>query len=157
MEKIKSPFTDEQVENLNRYQECEWVHAFTCCSPTDIEDCKRKSGEDYGALIATNEGWICPCGKYKQDWAHAGMAADLPPDWRIEFFGDFLDPNKKNISHNQNNNIEPGDIVYLIDYGFETKIIEVDDNGMCYFGDCEISSTHWTKCVKIKTNENYIS
>ena len=30
-------------------------------------------GTSDGLLLATNEGWICPCGKYKQDWAHEFM------------------------------------------------------------------------------------
>jgi hypothetical protein len=29
--------------------------------------------EKQGILIATNEGWVCPCGKYKQQWAHKLM------------------------------------------------------------------------------------
>ncbi len=67
MEKITAPFTEEQVERLNKYQNERRFHPFTCCS----YGCKR---EDEGILIATKDGWVCPCGKYKQDWAHDFMA-----------------------------------------------------------------------------------
>ena len=30
--------------------------------------------ENDGVLVATTEGWVCPCGEYKQNWAHAFMA-----------------------------------------------------------------------------------
>lgn len=30
--------------------------------------------ENEGVLVATTEGWVCPCGEYKQNWAHAFMA-----------------------------------------------------------------------------------
>lgn len=73
MSKIFAPFTEEQVKNLNIYQDS-WFHPFTCCGHNG---CKRREHND-GILIATTEGWICPCGKYKQDWAHAGMAEPLP-------------------------------------------------------------------------------
>lgn len=79
-EVIKAPFSEEQVIKLNEYQKSEKGHPFTCCSPSDITDCKRKNDnpedtyeEREGILIATKEGWICPCGKYKQNWAHPFM------------------------------------------------------------------------------------
>jgi hypothetical protein len=79
MKKIEAPFTKEQVDKLNNYQKEGVFHPFTCCSPPDIKECKRinNEGETYeereGILIATELGWICPCGKYKQDWAHSFM------------------------------------------------------------------------------------
>lgn len=72
MEKVTAPFTPDQVQHLNAFQNGP-VHSFTCCSP-DIPECTRASGLSDGTLIATEEGWTCPCGKYKQDWAHAEMA-----------------------------------------------------------------------------------
>ena len=83
MEKIKAPFTKEQVEKLNEYQEQGKFHPFTCCSPEEIKECLRAGkeidgqyieGASDGILIASKEGWICPCGKYKQDWAFSFMA-----------------------------------------------------------------------------------
>ena len=32
------------------------------------------SDENEGILTASTEGWVCPCGEYKQDWAHDFMA-----------------------------------------------------------------------------------
>jgi NAD+ synthetase len=71
---IVAPFTNEQVQNLNEYQKLGIVHPFTCCSPENIHECERSCGKGEGILIATNNGWVCPCGKYTQDWAHAFMA-----------------------------------------------------------------------------------
>jgi hypothetical protein len=72
-EHIYSPFTDEQVKLLNDYQQIGIFHPFTCCGPEEIKECTRSSGESDGLLIATTKGWICPCGKYKQNWAHSWM------------------------------------------------------------------------------------
>lgn len=69
MEKITAPFTDNQVLALNHYQEHTWAHPFTCGG----ENCKESDRN----LVATNEGWVCPCGKYKQDWAHKFMAIPM--------------------------------------------------------------------------------
>ena len=86
MEKINAPFTDEQVKNLNDYQTKGRFHPFTCCSPESIPECTRAGkevdgeyvkGTSEGLLVASNEGWVCPCGKYKQNWAHAFMAEKL--------------------------------------------------------------------------------
>lgn len=89
MEKVFTPFTDEQVKLLNEYQQLGIGHPFTCsgiptplpAGTTDSEgndvagklENSRQSCENEGILIATNEGWICPCGKYKQHWAHEHM------------------------------------------------------------------------------------
>ena len=68
---FNSPFTDEQVEKLNTFQNnSQGCHPFTCCSPDSISGCLRRSvKEEEGILIASNDGWVCPCGEYKQDWA----------------------------------------------------------------------------------------
>ncbi len=71
MDKITAPFTKEQVKALNEYQQKGFFHPFTCCA---YEGCKRGQDVNEGILIAAEEGWICPCGKYKQNWAHAFMA-----------------------------------------------------------------------------------
>lgn len=83
---ISAPFTDEQVNAMNAFQEAGRFHPFTCCSPEEIEGCYRKNniGDSYeekeGILKATNDGWVCPCGKYKQNWAHSFMATPDPRD-----------------------------------------------------------------------------
>ena len=62
---IHAPFTDPQVEQLNRYQQSGRMHPFTCGG----------EHEQHVTLTATTAGWVCPegCG-YTQDWAHAFMA-----------------------------------------------------------------------------------
>ena len=86
MEQIKAPFSQEQVDKLNQFQKTGKFHPFTCCSPEYIPECKRalNQGETYeereGILIAKTEGFICPCGKYKQNWAYAFMADGKEPE-----------------------------------------------------------------------------
>jgi hypothetical protein len=79
---VKTPWTEEQVDNLNRWQRCGRVHPFTCAG--DRADAAHKAyadehGEDWGQLIATPTGWVCPVCSYTQDWAHDFML-ELPPD-----------------------------------------------------------------------------
>lgn len=76
--KVTAPFTDEQVASLKLFQQSGF-HPFTCCS-TDNEGnhCERNKQPNSGALIPTNEGWVCPCGKYTQDWAHHFMTDYTP-------------------------------------------------------------------------------
>jgi plasmid maintenance system antidote protein VapI len=84
MGQVKAPFTDEQVLKLKAWQDGTKVfamevgdklinvpgHPFTCCGH---DGCKRKEQPHEGALIPSNEGWACPCGKYKQNWCHDFM------------------------------------------------------------------------------------
>lgn len=65
-------FTPEKVKELNERQKNGMLHPYTCdrkakeCETNKIpRDCSKD-----GVLIATTEGWICPCGKYKQNWSH---------------------------------------------------------------------------------------
>jgi hypothetical protein len=59
---INAPWTQEQVDHLNKQQQCGNIHPFTC-------------GECSGDLIATKDGWWCPKHpEYKQTWA---MELDL--------------------------------------------------------------------------------
>jgi hypothetical protein len=99
MAQITSPFSQQQVDALNYYQEGPH-HPFTCPEDGDekhitFEFQKEHPGEDYHwyiekqkdigvifpeqqfnqtALVATTEGWLCPCCGYKQNWAHDFMA-----------------------------------------------------------------------------------
>ena len=60
---IKAPFTTEQVKGLNKYQECPYIHPFTCGHSV------------CGAVLCANQdGWQCPKCDYRQDWAHDFMA-----------------------------------------------------------------------------------
>lgn len=71
MSVIRSPFTPAEVEALNKWQRdpVPVMHPFTCPG-SDMEGCPMLDR----VLIATAAGWICSCGRYKQDWAHAYMA-----------------------------------------------------------------------------------
>lgn len=72
MNEIKSPFTQEQVDKLNNYQQSGKFHPYTCSKSFDeceVNKTPRDHSKD-GILIATTSGWVCPCGKYRQDWAH---------------------------------------------------------------------------------------
>lgn len=87
---VLAPFNKTQVKNLNAYQKEGKFHPFTCGGqPTPLpEGTTNQKGEDVsgqlensrrncpdeGLLIATPQGWVCPCGKYTQDWAHGFMA-----------------------------------------------------------------------------------
>lgn len=63
---LKSDFSEETVKRLNEFQNIEFYHPYTC--DRNSPNCQVK--ENDGALIATTEGWICPCGDYKQNWHH---------------------------------------------------------------------------------------
>lgn len=71
-ETLFAPWTDEQVEALNEYQQVAPMHPFTCA--------RRDRGHgdhgerDVGILVATNDGWICRDCDYTQNWAHPFMA-----------------------------------------------------------------------------------
>jgi hypothetical protein len=63
---MTAPWSEEQVAALNKYQKDGRMHPFTC--PGEFEQCKA-----HRELIATTNGWVCQCGKYKQNWAHEWM------------------------------------------------------------------------------------
>ena len=58
-----TPWSDETVARLNEYQKTGTFHPYTC--PGDYKACANQR-----ELIATTNGWVCACGKYKQKWAH---------------------------------------------------------------------------------------
>lgn len=67
-----APWSDSQVELMNKLQQSGKVHPYTCGSA------KCRS-----ILVAKNEGWICPTCGYCQNWAHEMMA-------NIEFISKIL-------------------------------------------------------------------
>ncbi len=71
-ESLKVPWTDEQVKNMNAWQQCGWVHPFTCGGKIDGKDCRAD-------LIATKDGWICKHCDYKQYWCLDIQANSPPP------------------------------------------------------------------------------
>lgn len=70
---MKNPkFTPEKVIELNQHQKNEIFHPYTCdrqAKECEVNITPRDYSKD-GVLIATEYGWICPCGKYKQNWFH---------------------------------------------------------------------------------------
>lgn len=60
----KTPWTQAEVDSLNNRQKSQLFHPYTC--PGDHKECAGNRN-----LIATEDGWVCRCGKYKQDWYHA--------------------------------------------------------------------------------------
>lgn len=83
-DKIRAPWTIQQVDTLNRFQREAGMHPFTC-------------GHEHPAhpnaiLEATTNGWRCyvlDC-EYTQDWAHAFMAD--PDAWPSFPFGERRGP-----------------------------------------------------------------
>ena len=71
------PWPLEVVARLNRWQSAGMTHPFTCPGK---EGCPKRE------LTATEEGWTCACGDYRQEWAHASMAEQEPPS-REDVFG----------------------------------------------------------------------
>ena len=64
---MKTPiWTEEQVRMLRERQNG-LFHPYTCCS---YNGCKRSEENNWGELIPTEYGWVCPCGKYTQNWSH---------------------------------------------------------------------------------------
>lgn len=53
------PWTDEQIDKLNTYQNCGYVHPFSCGN----DSCRAM-------LIATRDGWRCSQCDYQQFWAY---------------------------------------------------------------------------------------
>jgi hypothetical protein len=60
----KAPWTQEQVDNLNAFQQMGSFHPFTCGG----SNCRE-------VLVATSDGWRCPKCDYTQQWAHKFMTA----------------------------------------------------------------------------------
>lgn len=67
MSYTQAPFTPEQVESINGFQESGVMHPFTC--PCDVH-------EEHVTLVATEPGMACPSDgcRYRQSWVHRFMA-----------------------------------------------------------------------------------
>jgi len=74
-------WTAGQVKALNDWQGCVHLHPFTCGNNRMDEAhiaYQKEHGGDFGQLVATENGWICPVCGYKQNWAHNFMMQPLP-------------------------------------------------------------------------------
>lgn len=67
LKRIDAPWTQQQVDDLNAAQGSGYLHPYTC--PGDLDTCHL-----HRELIATVEGWVCGCDKYRQTWAF-----EVPP------------------------------------------------------------------------------
>jgi hypothetical protein len=77
-------WTAEQVAKLNEFQ-AGYGHPFTCGSGnrTDAMHAFMRGEDeedDFGQLIATPQGWMCPACDYRQFWAHDFMFNGALPD-----------------------------------------------------------------------------
>ena len=77
MTKITAPWPEDLVDRLNAAQQDGRYHPYTCDGDDDgpRADARHKAyaaehGGDWGQLIATTEGWVCPVCTYRQDWCH---------------------------------------------------------------------------------------
>jgi len=65
-----NPQTEEEIQKLNDFQHLGPFHPYTCdrgAVECEVNNIPRDYSKD-GILIATTDGWICPCGKYKQPY-----------------------------------------------------------------------------------------
>lgn len=77
-ETVHAPFSADQVDSLNLYQQEGYFHPFTCGSCRDQMGTRDPDGSfNDRVLIATPTGWVCPVCGYTQPWAWGWMA-----DWR---------------------------------------------------------------------------
>lgn len=81
-DRIVAPFTPEQVAGLNAHQQARRGHPFTCGN--DRRDAAHRAyqaehGGDFGQLVATEAGWICPVCGYTQIWAWRWMSDGTYP------------------------------------------------------------------------------
>lgn len=67
---ITALFNDTSVEGRNKLQRCGQVHPYTCGNNRTDEVHrayqKEHPDEDFGQLLATEDGWICPACGYTQ-------------------------------------------------------------------------------------------
>lgn len=72
-EHLRPPWTLEQVDALNQYQQDAPMHPFTC-PYRDAPNHSDHDERDRAILVATETGWECRDCPYTQDWAHPFMA-----------------------------------------------------------------------------------
>lgn len=70
---VRAPFTPEQVESLNGFQQSGVMHPFTCSGGGGPHS--DRPGRS-AVLVADEDGWRCPVSgcEHRQDWAHPFMA-----------------------------------------------------------------------------------
>jgi hypothetical protein len=76
-----SPWSNEQVANMNEFQTNGRLHPFTCPNRGDGKHPERNG--DHGTLRATNECLVCDDCEYKQYWAHDFMVEIQPGQYPL--------------------------------------------------------------------------
>ena len=72
MEDSKHDWSKQTADALNKGQLLGQFHPYTCDrnhAECEVNINPRDYSKD-GVLIATENGWVCPCGKYTQNWHH---------------------------------------------------------------------------------------
>lgn len=68
---VRAPYGDDQVEAINRYQNAGMFHPLTCGNNRGDLSHRAYAAEhkqfDWGILVATPEGMVCPVCGYKQE------------------------------------------------------------------------------------------
>ncbi len=69
MNKIYVPWTEKQIDALEKYQENQYVHPYTCLCGY--------------SLVPTVDGWECEECSYTQEWFYEESLdmVDYKPDW----------------------------------------------------------------------------
>lgn len=72
MKKSEKIWSKKTVDILNEHQQDGMYHPYTCNRgfPECEVNVEPRDWSKDGVLIATETGWVCPCGKYRQDWYH---------------------------------------------------------------------------------------
>jgi hypothetical protein len=76
-----APWTDDEVDSLNAYQQSGAGHEFTCGDDACRGGKAGRPGSRQAPLIAGPGGWLCRFCPYRQDGAHPWMA-----NWEWEQF-----------------------------------------------------------------------
>jgi hypothetical protein len=80
MHLLQAPWNDDQVASLNKYQQCDHWHPFTC--------------SHHHTLVAVFHGWVCPNCEYTQNWCHDFMA-----NWKWKDHADQMEKIKPPITY----------------------------------------------------------
>ena len=79
--------TKEQIKGLENRQKNTMMHDYTCMS---YNGCDRSKQDNWGSLIPTEDKWVCPCGKYTQEYDQNlidSIPTFLHPDFLKNPFG----------------------------------------------------------------------
>jgi len=140
----KAPWTINQIVALNRWQECGYVHPFTCP--------RHDNSESEVRLVATEKGWRCSkfdC-HYEQDWCHDFML-DGPPELPVDFLRiqqvHTLTKEKDGAYEERNRVVALLARLYL-DKGFRVLQTRTSIPGW---------NPEWERCVYIETPEGQLS